>query len=156
MNDLHECEIPSLLCDKSIYEFFDINYDQWYNDFVNHWATHHRSHPCPTTRNNLDAGCMKSFVLDGMQKVARPICINKNKQESTREFPDGVYVGCGNTPKAKSGLCESCRESTILRDSETSLLNDDDKGIYDDLLLGCNVSREDRYIHSLSVLINKK
>ncbi|CAF3875966.1 unnamed protein product [Rotaria magnacalcarata] len=146
MNDLREFEIPGLLDNNSIYDFFYMNYDQWYNDFVNHWATHHRTHPCAATRTNIDPGCMKCFVLDGMQKVARPICTNKNKQEYTEEFPDGIYVGCGNTPKAKSGLCESCRQSILLKDSETSLLTDDDKGIYDDPLMGCNVSREDHFV----------
>ncbi|CAF4666405.1 unnamed protein product, partial [Rotaria magnacalcarata] len=52
-----------------------------------------------------------------------------------------------------SGLCESCRESILLKDSETSLLTDDDKGIYDDPLMGCNVSREDRYVASISILL---
>ncbi|CAF4374291.1 unnamed protein product [Rotaria sp. Silwood2] len=136
MNDLRDFEIPGLLDNNSIYDFFYINYDQWYNDFVNHWATHHRTHPCAATRKNIDPGCMRCFVLDGMQKVARPICTNKNKQECTEEFPDGIYIGCGYTPKAKSGLCESCRESILLKDSETSLLTDDDKGIYDDPLMG--------------------
>ncbi|CAF4747492.1 unnamed protein product, partial [Rotaria sp. Silwood2] len=59
---------------------------------------------------------------------------------------------CGNTPKAKSGLRESCRESILLKDNETSLLTDDDKGIYDDPLMGCNVSREDLYVGSISIL----
>ena len=144
MNNMDQFEIPSLLDDNSIYNFFDTNYDQWYNDFVNHWTTHHQTHPCTLKRKNIDSGCMSCFVLDGMQKVARPICTNKNKIEFTEEFPDGIYIGCGNTPRAKSGACESCRESIILKDGETFLLNNDDKGIYDDPLLGCNVSREDR------------
>ncbi|CAF4719548.1 unnamed protein product [Rotaria socialis] len=92
------------------------------------------------------------FCLGWHAKVARPICTNKNKQECTEEFPDGIYIGCGNTPKAKSGLCEPCRESILLKDSETSLLTDDDKGIYDDPLMGCNVSRGDRYVGSISIL----
>ncbi|CAM4888675.1 unnamed protein product [Rotaria socialis] len=87
MNDLREFEIPGLLDNNSIYDFFYINYDQWYNDFVNHWATHHRTHPCAATRKNIDPGY-----------------------------------------------------------SETSLLTDDDKGIYDDPLMGCNVSRGDRFV----------
>jgi hypothetical protein len=152
MNDMADFEIPSLLDDISIYDFFDINYDQWYNDFVNHWATHHQTHPCAPTKKNIGICCMKCFVIDGMQKVARPICTNKNKQVTTEEFPDGIYIGCGNTPKSKSGPCESCRRSIILKDSETSLLTDDDKGIYDDPIMGCNVSREDRYVNSILTL----
>jgi hypothetical protein len=152
MNDMADFEIPSLLDDISIYDFFNINYDQWYNDFINHWATHHQTHPCASTKKNIGISCMKCFVIDGMQKVARPICTNKNKKVTTEEFPDGIYIGCGNTPKSKSGLCESCRRSIILKDSETSLLTDDDKGIYDDPITGCNVSREDRYVNSILTL----
>jgi hypothetical protein len=145
MNDIPEFEIPYLLDDSSIYHFFDVNYDQWYGDFVNHWATHHVTHPCRSKEKNEGAGCLRAFILDGMQKVARPICTNKNKYIVTDEFPDGIYIGCGNTPKSKSGLCESCRKTTILNDNETFLFTNDDNGIYDDLMTGCNVSREDRY-----------
>jgi hypothetical protein len=145
MNDTPEFEIPRFTDDSSIYQFFDDNYDRWYTDFVNHWATHHRTHPCQSRDKNDGAGCLKALILDGMQKVARPICTNKNKHETTDEFPDGIYVGCGNTPKSKVGLCESCRKSIILKDDETILFTNDDKGIYDDPMTGCNVSREDRY-----------
>jgi hypothetical protein len=145
MNDIPEFEIPYLLDDSSIYHFFDVNYDQWYSDFVNHWATHHLTHPCRSKEKNEGAGCLRAFILDGMQKVARPICTNKNKYIITDEFPDGIYIGCGNTPKSKSGLCESCRKTTILNDNETFLFTNDDNGIYDDPMTGCNVSREDRY-----------
>ena len=110
MNDIAEFEIPMLLDDLSICEFFDVNYDQWYNDFVNHWATHHQTHPCASTKQNENARCMKSLVLDGMQKVARPIYTNKTKHEITNEFPDGLYVGCRNTLESNSGLCESCKQ----------------------------------------------
>ncbi|UJR12449.1 hypothetical protein I4U23_016625 [Adineta vaga] len=64
----------------------------------------------------------------------------------TSEFPDGIYVGCGNTPKSKSGLCERCKEEEIIHDNETYLKTNDDKGIYDDPTTGCNVSREDRFV----------
>ena len=145
MNNIREFEIPKLLDDRSLYEFFDSNYDRWYGDFVNHWATHHRTHPCQSRKQGEDAGCLGAFVLDGMQKVARRICSNKNKHITTGEFPDGIYIGCGNTPKSKSHLCESCGTSAILNDNQTFLLTNDDNGIYDDPMTGCNVSREDRY-----------
>jgi hypothetical protein len=122
-----------------------MNYDRWYHDFVNHWAMHHITHPCQSKDHNQSPGCMKAFVIDGMQKVGRPICTNKNKHIITDEFPDGIYIGCGNTPKSKSGLCEMCQQIKVLNDCETYLLNNDDKGIYDHPLTGCNVSREDRY-----------
>lgn len=144
MNDISEFEIPTLLNDYSMYHFFDVNYDQWYADFVNHWPTHHLTHPCPSNSKNEDSACLKAFILDGMQKVSRRICTNKNKHVVTDEFPDGIYIGCGNTPKAKSGLCESCQEATILKDNQTFLSSHDDNGIYDDPITGCNVSREDR------------
>ncbi|UJR12852.1 hypothetical protein I4U23_017026 [Adineta vaga] len=146
MNDTLQLEIPKLLDDLSIYKFFDVNYDQWYSDFVNHWAIHHRTHPCDSTKQFQGADCMTAFVVDGMQKVARVICNNKNKMLVTSEFPDGIYVGCGNTPKSKSGLCERCKEEEIIHDNETYLKTNDDKGIYDDPTTGCNVSREDRFV----------
>lgn len=96
---------------------------------------------------------MKGFVLDSMQKAARSICTNKNKQEFNEEFPDGIYIGCGNRPKVRTGSCEACRRSIILKDDETPLLTDDDNGIYDDPLIGCNVSREDRYADSILMLL---
>lgn len=145
MNDILQFEIPTLLDDSAIYYFFDINYNKWYNDFVNHWAMHHRTHPCHPGRQLEESGCMTAFVVDGMQKVARIICTNKNKMLMTNEFPDGIYVGCGNTPKLKVGLCEDCKQQKIMNDSETYLKTNDDKGIYDDPMTGCNVSREDRY-----------
>ncbi|CAF4756908.1 unnamed protein product, partial [Rotaria sp. Silwood2] len=88
---------------------------------------------------------MLAFIIDGMQKVARPIRKNKNKFIKTEEFPGLLYVDCGNTPQWKTGLCESCQQHTILLDNEIYfLLSNDDNGIYDDPTTGCNVSREDR------------
>ncbi|CAF1439920.1 unnamed protein product [Adineta steineri] len=128
-NDIPEFEIPRSLDDSCLYDFFNMNYDQWYHDFVNHWAMHHITHSCQSKHNNQSPGCMKAFIIDGMQKVARPICTNKNKHIITDEFPDGIYIGCGNTPKAKSGLCEMCRQNyqqqhlphTIIYDNACSL-----------------------------------
>ena len=146
MYDIHEFEIPTLLNDISIYRFFDINFDTWYKSFVHHWSTHHLTHPCPTKDGAINS-CMQAFIIDGMQKVARPICKNKTKSITTEEFPDCLYVGCGNTPESKTGLCEICKQHKIISDSETCLITNEDNGIYDDPITGCNVSREDRYAH---------
>ncbi len=144
MYDIPEFKVPMLLDDLSVYQFFDINYDTWYKSFVQHWSTHHLTHPCYTKDGKVN-GCMLALIIDGMQKVARPICKNKNKYITTEEFPDFLYVGCGNTPQWKTGLCEACQPHPISSDKETQLRTDDDNGIYDDPATGCNVSREDRY-----------
>ncbi|CAF4595285.1 unnamed protein product [Rotaria sp. Silwood2] len=117
----------------------------WYKSFVEHWSTHHLTHPCRTKDGEAN-GCMLAFIIDGMQKVARSICKNKNKFIKTEEFPDFLYIGCGNTPQSKTGLCEACQIHKILLDNETNLITNDDNGIYDDPTMGCNVSREDRYL----------
>ncbi|CAF3290507.1 unnamed protein product [Rotaria socialis] len=145
MSDTHRFEIPTSLSDASIYQFFDKNFDTWYKCFVKHWSTHHLTHPCRAKDAEIN-GCMLAFVIDGMQKVARPICKNKNKCITTEEFPDFLYIGCGNTPKSKTGLCETCQQQRILSDNETCLTTNDDNGIYDDPTTGCNVSREDRFV----------
>ena len=154
MNDISEFEIPRLLDRVSIYHFFDCNYEYWYKDFVNHWSTHQRTHPCSSIKNGKNAGCMLALILDGMQKVARPICTNKNRYVTTEEFPDCLYVGCGNTPKGESRLCGECHLKKISIDTETSLITNDDKGIYDDPVTGCNVSRDDRWVKSMNLLKN--
>lgn len=154
MNDIFEFEIPGTLEDSSIRRFFEENYDKWYKDFVSHWATHHTTHPCLSKDKDEEPNCLKALILDGMQKVARRICINKNKLIVTPEFPDGIYVGCGNTPKSKSSICESCQRAVILKDDETFLSNNDDHGIYDDLVTGCNVSREDRLVNGMNYFSN--
>lgn len=144
MSEIDQFEIPTLLSNSSLYQFFDKNFDTWYKYFVQHWSTHHLTHPCHA-KDEAKNGCMLAFVIDGMQKVARPICKNKNKCIRTEEFPDSLYVGCGNTPKSKTGLCETCQQDKILSDNETCLITNHDNGIYDDPTTGCNVSREDRY-----------
>ncbi|CAF4420092.1 unnamed protein product, partial [Rotaria socialis] len=143
--DTNEFEIPILLNDALLYHFFDVNFDTWYKRFVEHWSTHHLTHPCRTKDGEVN-GCMLAFIIDGMQKVARPICKNKNKFIRTEEFPDFLYVGCGNTPQWKTGLCKTCQEHQIFSDNETNLTTNDDNGIYDDPVTGCNVSREDRFL----------
>ncbi|CAF1529984.1 unnamed protein product, partial [Adineta steineri] len=135
MDNISELEIPMSLDNSSIYQFFDINYDYWYRRFVQHWSSHHLIHPCCEKKNEFNQ-CMSAFIIDGMQKVARPICKNKNKLIKTDEFPDYLYVGCGNTPQWKTGLCKECEQDKLLRDNETYLITNDDKGIYDDLITG--------------------
>jgi hypothetical protein len=54
MNDVAEFEIPMLLDDASVCQFFDKNYDTWYRRFVQHWSTHHITHPCNTKDGKMN------------------------------------------------------------------------------------------------------
>ena len=82
----------------------------------------------------------------GCKKLHDPYAKIRINFITTEEFPDCLYVGCGNIPESKTGLCETCKQHKIISDSETCLITNEDNGIYGDPITGCNVSREDRYV----------
>lgn len=144
MNDIEEFNIPIRLNDESLSEFIERNFNDWYTSFVQHWSMHHQTNPCPSKDGQKRSHCMSAIILDGIQTIKRPSCSNKNRYIQTDEFPDRLYIGCGNAPFNNSTSCCDCSKQTILKDSETLLSTNDDHGIYDDPVTGCNVSRQER------------
>ncbi|CAF1259075.1 unnamed protein product [Didymodactylos carnosus] len=134
MNNSYTIEIPFSL-DKVVLKRWceGIKNEMW-KLFVIMWGNHKETRKCGSST------CSSCFVVDGQQKIDRPICRFKNVVKENYELGD-VFVGCGETPIAESHFCDTHSYIGGTSTEADGMILEADNDCLDNPVSDCNVSR---------------
>ncbi|CAF1153659.1 unnamed protein product, partial [Didymodactylos carnosus] len=134
MNNSCTSEIPFSLDKVALKRWCEGIKKEMWKLFVIMWGNHKETRKCGSST------CSSCFVVDGQQKIDRPICRFKNVIKENCELGD-VFVGCGETSIAGSHFCDTHSYIDGTSTEADGMILEGDNDCLDNPVSDCNMSR---------------
>ncbi|CAF0996854.1 unnamed protein product [Didymodactylos carnosus] len=134
MNNSYMIEIPFSLDKVALKRWCEGIKKEMWKLFVIMWGNHKETRKCGSST------CSSCFVVDGQQKIDRPICRFKNVIKENYELGD-VFVGCGETSIAGSHFCDTHSYIGGTSTEADGMILEEDNDCLDNPVSDCNMSR---------------